>query len=770
MIPEYRSFKHNLTDPITSLLEYYRNSEFPNQDELMLNSGGPVTDLSEYSFLPCIQSIRILFFEPMSELEAGKSSALDGEINLGKNNPLIVLVQKFKNSGWETINQFEVETLEAAIEITESLELPFENTSDYPVVPGGFTGLLGYDLNRWSVGIKLDNNPQDGTLLGVLWRSDAWWVHNRKTDELSIISTPEHPWLKDLNDDELSITSNASFLPQLETFTVPESESDASHAKKVDKIKSSIRQGHFYQLNYGRKWQGSMIDHPWNAYQRMTKSNPSPFASWLYVHDHGWCIASASPERLIRTHKGIVSTRPIKGTYPRGKSVEEDKDLQIEMVSSKKEIAEHLMLVDLKKHDLSKICEPGSVYWSDFRIEALPTVQHLVSGVSGKLNPGIGFGTILSSLFPGGSITGCPKTASIAAINEIEGAPRSAWTGSIGYFHTKSGISDFNILIRTLEAHSGPNLWHGRVQAGGGIVIGSNSSSEVEEARWKAAAITESTWGFRTGFSNEELPKRDVEILPIPDINGPVREIRPLKPNLKIKTGRIIRGEDDFSFPTDVLLIDNLDSFTENIASSIAKLGHSVRIVEGRPENEIDTFEKIEFWLRFFKPKRIIIGPGPSRPEQSKITTKIAHLAIEGKIRVEGQIVPILGLCLGHQALGLAVGWDLIESPMGAIHGIPSIIKHDNQGLYSHLESPLTLMRYNSLILVPKNESMICDAWDNSENLVMGIRHPKYPIFGIQFHPESVGSPQGYELISLFLKQEPLLIDPITDNRQVRTP
>ena len=211
-------------------------------------------------------------------------------------------------------------------------------------------------------------------------------------------------------------------------------------------------------------------------------------------------------------------------------------------------------------------------------------------------------GTILSSLFPGGSITGCPKTASIAAINEIEGAPRSAWTGSIGYFHTKSGISDFNILIRTLEAHSGPNLWHGRVQAGGGIVIGSNSSSEVEEARWKAAAITESTWGFRTGFSNEELPKRDVEILPIPDINGPVREIRPLKPNLKIKTGRIIRGEDDFSFPTDVLLIDNLDSFTENIASSITKLGHSSKdSEEGRPENEIDTFEKIGFLVRIFQ-------------------------------------------------------------------------------------------------------------------------------------------------------------------------
>ena len=135
----------------------------------MLNSGGPVTDLSEYSFSSVYTEYSNIIFEPMSELEEGKSSALDGEIKLGKNNPLIILVQKIKNSGWETINQFEVETLEAAIEITESLELPFENTSDYPVVPGGFTGLLGYDLNRWSVGIKLDNNPQDGTLLGVLW-------------------------------------------------------------------------------------------------------------------------------------------------------------------------------------------------------------------------------------------------------------------------------------------------------------------------------------------------------------------------------------------------------------------------------------------------------------------------------------------------------------------------------------------------------------------------------------------------------------------------
>ena len=199
-------------------------------------------------------------------------------------------------------------------------------------------------------------------------------------------------------------------------------------------------------------------------------------------------------------------------------------------------------------------------------------------------------------------------------------------------------------------------------------------------------------------------------------------------------------------------------------------MGYSVRIVEGRPKNNFDTSNRIEYWLENFTPKSIIIGPGPSRPEQSELTMKIAKLAVQGKMVSDGKYIPVLGLCLGHQALGLAVGWDLIESPRGAVHGVPSIIKHDSLGLYSALESPLVLMRYNSLILSPKNELLISDAWDHSESLVMGIRHPTLPIFGIQFHPESVGSPQGYELISSFLKKKPVLIDSEIDNSQVRRP
>ena len=769
MMIDYFSLQTHIQNPLISLLEYYRESELPTQDELLLQSSGPVTDLAQKSFLPCLESIRILFFEPHTNKEKKSISELNGDINLGFNESLIILIQEYKESRWHTIEEIKSSSLEDAINLTKKWEIPLVIDSELAIVPGGFTGLLGYDLNRWSVDIKLENIPFPGTLLGVLWRADAWWVHDRALQKLELISIPNHHWIKGARANKINLKSPTDS-SKLEFFEVPESESDASHANKVDRIKNSIRHGHIYQLNYGRKWEGEMPDHPWYAFQRILETNPSPFSSWLYVHDHGWSIASASPERLLKTKKGIVSTRPIKGTYPRGRSIVEDKRLQLEMSSSEKEIAEHLMLVDLKKHDLSKICKPGSVHWSDFRIEALPTVQHLVSGVTGELGENIDFGKIISALFPGGSITGCPKIASIAAINTIEGAPRSAWTGSIGHFHSSSGISEFNILIRTLEAHSGPNNWHGRVQAGGGIVIGSQASSEVEEARWKATAITDATWGFRTGFSIEELPKRRSEMSPIPKVSGPIGEPKP-QPKTSLKTvGHILRGETQSSFTADILLIDNLDSFTENIANSLVKLGKSVRIVEGRPKEFVNPQKIVNRWLQDFKPKYVIIGPGPSRPEKSEITMEIARLAVNGKLIVDNYQIPVLGLCLGHQALGLAVGWELIESPLDAVHGIPSLINHDNSGLYLNLESPLVLMRYNSLVLNSKNELMVCTAWDESKTLVMGIRHPILPVFGIQYHPESVGSPFGDKLILNFLNQKPILVESILHESQVRRP
>ena len=115
----------------------------------------------------------------------------------------------------------------------------------------------------------------------------------------------------------------------------------------------------------------------------------------------------------------------------------------------------------------------------------------------------------------------------MAAIDQLEGSPRSAWTGSIGHLNQSAGQADWNILIRTMEARSGPESWYATVQAGGGVVIDSNPADEVEEARWKAAAVTEATWGFRTGFSSEELPEGEVGILPLPKVEGALGRISP---------------------------------------------------------------------------------------------------------------------------------------------------------------------------------------------------------------------------------------------------
>lgn len=153
-----------------------------------------------------------------------------------------------------------------------------------------------------------------------------------------------------------------------------------------------------------------------------------------------------------------------------------------------------------------------------------------------------------------------------------------------------------------------------------------------------------------------------------------------------------------------------------------------------------------------------IIGPGPSKPDKSEITMGIANLAVQGKLKINNMVIPLLGLCLGHQAIGQAVGWNLIQSPLGAVHGQPSIIRHDGLGIYSDLPNPLVLMRYNSLILISTNDRLIQTAWDESGTLMMGLRHKVLPIFGIQFHPESVGSPFGNKIIRNFMSRKPITI------------
>ena len=140
----------------------------------------------------------------------------------------------------------------------------------------------------------------------------------------------------------------------------------------------------------------------------------------------------------------------------------------------------------------------------------------------------------------------------------------------------------------------------------------------------------------------------------------------------------------------------------------------------------------------------------------------LSRMALEGKLKNNNNLhISLLGLCLGHQAIGLAAGWELLESPLGAVHGKPSEIIHDGKGLYQNLPNPLTLMRYNSLILSSNNDLLIETCWEESNNLIMGLRHPILPVFGIQFHPESVGSPLGNKILQNFINKKPINISKI---------
>ena len=723
-----------------------------DRDELLLHSGGPITDLSQNSMLPALDSIRFLFFEPHGE-DRPEGSPLQGEVCLGSPPPLNLVRQRLVDGRWQTEEEYNPSTLEQALSIVAEQEIAAQVSENYPITPGGFAGLLGYDLGRWSNVIRLSNTPQPGILLGVLWRCDAWWIHEREREQLRLLALEGHDWLNQ----ELPELAELQIPSKLES-RVPDSESDSDHARKVERIREAIRGGHLYQVNYGRRWQGEMQGHPWDTFLRMTRSNPAPFASWLHLADHGWAVASASPERLMRLNFGVVSTRPIKGTRARGSSEEEDSALRLELASSEKEMAEHLMLVDLERHDLSSVCESGSVHWSECRIEALANVQHLVSGVEGKLSSKSSAGKSLAALFPGGSITGCPKVVTMAAIDQLEGTPRSAWTGSVGHLNQGAGQADWNILIRTMEAHSGPDSWYATVQAGGGVVIDSNPAAEVEEARWKAAAVTEATWGFRTGFSSEELPERKVGILPLPKVEGALGRITP---------GMLKK----FESQTDahVLLVDNLDSFTNNIAESLQLLGARVTIVEGRPAQDLDVSAQVDTWLTTHRPTHIVLGPGPSRPEVSPLSMEIAYRALQNRLSISDSPIPLLGWCLGHQAIGLAAGWDLIESPMGAVHGVPSRITHDGSGLFQSAPENVVMMRYNSLVLESTNDYIRANSWDESGSLIMGISHPHLPIEGVQFHPESVGSPDGLALLKSFLNISTEVSKPEA-KKQVRQP
>ncbi|MBL1261696.1 MAG: aminodeoxychorismate synthase component I [Thiotrichaceae bacterium] len=253
----------------------------------------------------------------------------------------------------------------------------------------------------------------------------------------------------------------------------------------VNRVKQYIIDGDVFQANLSREWCGEIVDGVSVAdiYRRLCQQNPAPFAGLACYQDSA--VISSSPERLVDLKDGQVSTRPIAGTRPRASNDRDDQALSEALMQHPKERAEHIMLIDLERNDLGRVCEPGTIEVDEFMVlESYAHVHHIVSNVRGRKRQEVSPGEIIRALFPGGTITGCPKVRCMEIIAELEQTTRGPYTGSMGYLN-RDGSMDLNILIRTI-------VTEGRalsLRAGAGIVADSNAAAELIETRIKARGL-----------------------------------------------------------------------------------------------------------------------------------------------------------------------------------------------------------------------------------------------------------------------------------------
>jgi len=252
----------------------------------------------------------------------------------------------------------------------------------------------------------------------------------------------------------------------------------------VDRVREYILAGDIFQANLSQRFEAPWSGDPWEFYRMLTHVNPAPFSAYFRGED--FAVASASPERFLQVEAdGRVETRPIKGTRPRGATPAEDTRLANELLASEKDRAENVMIVDLLRNDLSKVCRPGTVEVPALcALESHPTVHHLVSVVTGQLETGRTAIDLLRAAFPGGSITGAPKVRAMEVLTALEPVARGVYCGSIGWLSV-TGAMDTSIAIRTVTLKDGRACFH----AGGGIVADSDPAQEYQETLDKAAGI-----------------------------------------------------------------------------------------------------------------------------------------------------------------------------------------------------------------------------------------------------------------------------------------
>ncbi|WP_339060675.1 anthranilate synthase component I family protein [Tepidibacillus marianensis] len=422
----------------------------------------------------------------------------------GKNG--ITYIEK-ENGEKDKIKMDSLKFLEEIVKDFHSPRIP-----DLPKFYGGAVGFLSYDMVRYFETISAlaedDLKVPDlyYMLLNKVWAYDhigqeLFYIEHINVEEVEDVDTIYNKKLEEINikwrnwldyNDQLqpSIILYDDESPlNIETSFTKETFEDA-----VKKIQEYISKGDVFQVNLSVRQSLNMNADGLDIYEHLRVINPSPYMG--YIHYPDMELVSSSPELLIEIRNGYIQTRPIGGTRPRGKDELEDLHLMNELLSNEKENAEHVMLVDLERNDLGRVCKYGSVYVDEFMvIEKYSHVMHLVSNIKGEIDPSNTLYECIKATFPGGTITGAPKVRTMEIIEELEPVRRGIYTGSMGWinFH---GDLELNILIRTLCIKEGK----GHIQAGAGIVIDSIPEKEYYESLNKAKALWKAVKASEVGY------------------------------------------------------------------------------------------------------------------------------------------------------------------------------------------------------------------------------------------------------------------------------
>ncbi|ACJ32450.1 Anthranilate/para-aminobenzoate synthase component I [Anoxybacillus flavithermus WK1] len=429
-------------------------------------------------------------------LESGR----DGRYSIIGLQPFAVVIGKDdKLTVWQ---KHRTETFEG--NILQSLKKWFrqweiEKLEEGPDFQGGAIGYISYDCVRYIE--KLPSLACDDLNMPDLYFLvfDDVFVYDHHASFLYFIThyvegeeqqanerleRYEQLWTTDFSD------VSRPFIPNYEKEEAV-SMSEEQFMEAVEKVRTYIAQGDVFQVNLSVRQSKRLLTHPFTIYEKLRTLNPSPYMA--YMHFPEFQIVSGSPELLVKKKGKYVSTRPIAGTRSRGKTIQEDDQIAQSLLANEKERAEHLMLVDLERNDLGRVCAYGTVKVDEFMvIEKYSHVMHLVSHVSGQLPAGKDAFDVISAVFPGGTITGAPKVRTMEIIEELEPVRRGIYTGSIGWIGF-DGDMELNIAIRTMIAKDGLAY----VQAGAGIVIDSQPEHEYKEclkkafALWKAKELSE---------------------------------------------------------------------------------------------------------------------------------------------------------------------------------------------------------------------------------------------------------------------------------------